>query len=136
MGHSRADGSGSPIWKDAASGKIQKFDTIVAKNYPTEVEIAQLRRLVSAYPDRVEDSVRRQIPMTMQAWGARLNRFIEATDREVLQDAGEAMAEAAKARTESEFETYRTVQDRLFESDFDLMAKLIEAWRKPEGRDE
>ena len=66
----------------------------------------------------------RKIPMTMQDWETRLNRFIEATDREVLQDAGKVTAEIAKAHAESEFEKYRILQDRLFESDFDRIIGL------------
>ena len=120
---SRADASkdrmGLTTWKDAPRGKIQKFDVSVAKNYLTEPEMAQLQRLVSAYLDLAEDMALRQIPMTMQDWETRLNRFIAATDREVLQDAGKVTAEIAKAHAESEFEKYRIVQDRLFESDFD-----------------
>ena len=113
-------------WKDAPKGKIQIFDVSVAKNYLTENEMAQLQRLVSAYLDVAEDMALRQIPMTMQDWEKRLNRFIEATDREILQDAGKITAEIAKAHAESEFEKYRIIQDRLFESDFDRMVKQLE----------
>ena len=113
-------------WKDAPKGKIQKFDVSVAKNYLTENEMAQLQRLVSAYLDVAEDMALRQIPMTMQDWEKRLNRFIEATDWKILQDAGKVTAEIAKAYAESEFEKYRIIQDRLFESDFDRMIKQLE----------
>ncbi len=106
-------------WADAPLGKIQKFDVVVAKNYLTEPELAQLSRLVNAYLDVAEDMALRKIPMTMQDWEMRLNRFLAATDREVLQDAGKVTAEIARAHAESEFEKYRIVQDRLFESDFD-----------------
>jgi len=116
---------GLTSWKDAPKGKIQKFDVNIAKNYLTENEMAQLQRLVSAYLDVAEDMALRQIPMTMQDWETRLNRFIEATDRETLQDAGKVTAEIAKAHAESEFEKYRIVQDRLFESDFDKMIKQL-----------
>jgi hypothetical protein len=129
---SRADASqdcmGLTTWKDAPEGKIQKFDVSVAKNYLTEAEMAQLQRLVSAYLDVAEDMALRQIPMTMEDWETRLNRFIAATDREILQDAGKVTAEIAQAHAESEFEKYRIVQDRLFESDFDrLVGELTEA---------
>jgi len=87
--------------------------------------MAQLQRLVSAYLDVAEDMALRQIPMTMQDWETRLNRFIAATDREILQDAGKVTAEIAQAHAESEFEKYRIVQDRLFESDFDQMLKQL-----------
>ncbi len=118
---------GLTTWKDAPAGKIQKFDVVVAKNYLTEPEMAQLSRLVNAYLDVAEDMAQRKIPMTMQDWETRLNRFIEATDRAVLQDAGKVTAEIAKAHAESEFEKYRIVQDRLFESDFDRLLKLTDS---------
>lgn len=110
---------GLSTWKDAPRGKIQKFDVSVAKNYLTESEMAQLSRLVNAYLDVAEDMALRKIPMTMQDWETRLNRFIEATDREILQDAGRVTAEIARAHAESEFEKYRIIQDRMFVSDFD-----------------
>jgi len=117
---------GLTTWKDAPNGKIQKFDVSVAKNYLTENEMQQLQRLVSAYLDLAEDMALRQIPMTMEDWETRLNRFIEATDRQVLQDAGRVTAEIAKAHAETEFEKYRIIQDRLFESDFDrILAKQL-----------
>jgi hypothetical protein len=112
-------------WKDAPRGKIQKFDVVVAKNYLTEHELAQLSRLVNAYLDVAEDMAQRKIPMTMQDWEVRLNRFIEATDRAVLQDAGKVTAEIARPHAESEFEKYRIVQDRLFVSDFDATLKIL-----------
>jgi hypothetical protein len=114
---------GLTTWKDAPKGKIQKFDVSVAKNYLSEHEMQQLQRLVSAYLDIAEDMAIRQIPMTMEDWESRLNRFIEATDREILQNAGKVTAEIAKAHAESEFEKYRIIQDRLFESDFDRIVK-------------
>lgn len=112
---------GLTTWKDAPKGKIQKFDVSVAKNYLTEQEMQQLQRLVSAYLDIAEDMASRQIPMTMEDWETRLNKFIAATDREILQDAGKVTAEIAKAHAESEFEKYRIIQDRLYESDFDRL---------------
>jgi len=111
-------------WKDAPNGKIQKFDVGVAKNYLTESELQQLQRLVSAYIDIAEDMALRNIPMTMEDWELRLNKFIEATDRSILQDTGKVSAEIAKAHAETEFEKYRIIQDRLFESDFDKMIQL------------
>ena len=114
---------GLTTWQDAPNGKIQKFDVSVAKNYLSENEMQQLQRLVSAYLDIAEDMAIRQIPMTMEDWESRLNKFIEATDREILQNAGKVTAEIAKAHSESEFEKYRIIQDRLFESDFDKIIK-------------
>lgn len=116
---------GLTAWKDAPTGKIQKFDVSVAKNYLTENEIQQLQRLVSAYLDIAESMALRQIPMTMEDWEKRLNKFIEATDRSILQNAGSVSAEIAKAHAESEFEKYRITQDRLFVSDFDKEIKKL-----------
>ena len=128
--YSRADAEktnmGLTAWKDAPKGKIQKFDVSIAKNYLTDHEIAQLQRLVNAYLDIAEDMAERQIPMTMADWEGRLNRFIAATDRDILQDAGKVSAEIAKAHAINEFEKYRIVQDRLYESDFDKAIKAIE----------
>ncbi len=131
---SRADhqkeNMGLTTWKDAPNGKIQKFDVSVAKNYLSEQEMQQLQRLVSAYLDLAEDMAMREIPMTMEDWEIRLNRFIEATDRKVLQDAGKVTAEIAKAHAESEFEKYRVIQDQLFESDFDKELKKLQQKRR------
>jgi len=125
---SRADAEkthmGLATWKDAPHGKIQKFDVSVAKNYLDENEMFQLTRLVSAYLDMAELQAVRQIPMTMADWEERLNRFLVSADREILKDAGKVSAEIAKAHAETEFEKYRIVQDRLFESDFDRFVKL------------
>lgn len=57
--------------------------------------------------------------MTMEDWSKRLDLFMMADDREVLQDTRKITAEIAKAKAETEFEKYRVVQDRLFMSDFD-----------------
>ena len=130
------DQMGLTTWKDAPHGKIQKFDVSVAKNYLTEFEMQQLQRLVSAYLDIAEDMAMRHIPMTMQDWETRLNGFIQATDRAVLQDAGKVTAEIAKVHAEAEFEKYRIVQDRLFESDFDKQLKQIEQKIKKSGDDD
>ncbi len=121
----KKDNMGLTTWKDAPKGKIQKFDVNVAKNYLSANELEQLQRLVSAYLDIAEDMALRQIPMTMEDWETRLNRFIEATDRKILQNAGKVTAEIAKAHAESEFEKYRIIQDQLYESDFDRELKKL-----------
>ncbi len=118
---------GLTSWEKASDGKILKSDVSIAKNYLNKEELQSLGRIVSAYLDVAEDMAIRRIPMTMQDWEVRLNRFIEATDRDILQDAGKVTAEIAKAHAESEFEKYRIVQDRLFESDFDKMVKQIDS---------
>ena len=78
-----------------------------------------MERIVSAYLDLAEDRAERHIPMTMEDWSKRLDLFLTADDREVLQDAGKITAEIAKSKAETEFEKYRVIQDRLFMSDYD-----------------
>ena len=110
---------GLTTWAAASEGKIVKSDVNVAKNYLSEKEMRSLERIVSAYLDLAEDRAERHIPMTMEDWSKRLDLFLMADDREVLQDAGKITAEIAKSKAESEFEKYRVIQDRLFMSDYD-----------------
>ncbi|MCL1991987.1 MAG: virulence RhuM family protein [Spirochaetes bacterium] len=124
---------GLNTWTDAPTGKIQKFDVIVAKNYLSAFEMEQLQRLVSAYLDIAEMQAMRKIPMTMADWKTRLDAFIKAADREILCDAGKVSAEIARRHAETEFEKYRIVQDRLFESDFDRFAALERAVDKKDA---
>ena len=111
--------------------KIVKSDVSVAKNYLSDQEMRSLELIVSTYLDLAEDRAERHIPMTMEDWAKRLDLFLMADDREVLQDAGKITAEIAKAKAETEFEKYRVVQDRLFMSDFDrYMLELEENTKK------
>ncbi len=121
----RRENMGLTSWEGAPHGKIHRYDVSVAKNYLTDFELAQMERIVSAYLDMAEVQAMRRIPMTMQDWEERLSGFLKLWDREILQDAGKVTAEIAKTHAESEFEKYRIVQDRLFESDFDRMVKLV-----------
>ena len=98
---------GLTTWAAAPEGKIVKSD----------VTMRSLERIVSAYLDLAEDRAEQHIPMTMEDWSKRLDLFLMADDREILQDAGKITAEIAKAKAETEFEKYRIVQDRLFMSD-------------------
>ncbi len=115
---------GLTSWDGSPNSKIHRYDVVVAKNYLTEEELQQLERIVSAYLDMAELQAMRHIPMTMEDWEKRLNGFLALMDREILQDAGKVSAELAKAHAESEFEKYRIVQDRLYESDFDRFLAL------------
>jgi hypothetical protein len=116
---------GLTSWEGAPKGKIYRYDVSIAKNYLTEFELGQMQRIVSAYLDMAEMQAMRKIPMTMQDWEKRLSGFLQLWDREILKDAGKVTAELAKAYAESEFEKYRIVQDRIFESDFDKMIKML-----------
>ncbi|GAB1359564.1 virulence RhuM family protein [Porphyromonadaceae bacterium] len=117
---------GLTTWEKAPDGKIVKTDVSVAKNYLKETELESLGRIVNAYLDLAEDRAKRHIPMTMEDWAKRLDKFLEADDRDVLQNSGKITAQMAKNVAESEFEKYRIVQDRLFESDFDKEIKRIQ----------
>lgn len=110
---------GLTTWADAPNGKIKKSDVTIAKNYLLDDEMNQLERMVSAYLDFAESMTLRHIPLTMQDWEIRLNRFIEMFEYGILKDAGKVSAEIAKLHAEAEFEKYRIIQDRLFMSDFD-----------------
>ena len=114
---------GLTTWASAPEGKIVKSDVSIEK------EMRSLERIVSAYLDLAEDRAERHIPMTMEDWSKRLDLFLMADDREVLQNAGKITTEIAKEKAESEFEKYRIVQDRLFMSDFDKY--LLELEKKP-----
>lgn len=112
-------------WADAPRGKIQKYDVSIAKNYLTSEELNFLERLVSMYLDYAELQAERNIPMTMEDWSKRLDSFLEFNDREILMDAGKISHEQAKLHAETQFEKYRIIQDRLFESDFDRQMKKL-----------
>ena len=112
---------GLTTWAKAPDGKIIRSDVSIAKNNLKENELQALGRLVNAYLDIAKDMAERHIPMTMEDWAKRIDKFLDATDREILQDASHVTAEYAKEYAESEFEKYRVIQDRLFRSDFDKL---------------
>lgn len=116
---------GLTSWEKAPDGKIIKSDVSVAKNYLAKEELESLSRIVNAYLELAEERARRKIPMTMEDWAKRLDLFLEFDDRDILQNSGKVTAEIAMDFAESEFEKYRIVQDRLFESDFDKMIKKL-----------
>lgn len=115
---------GLTTWSKAPGGKILKSDVVVAKNYLTESELADLGRIVNAYLDLAESRAQRRVPMTMEDWAKRLDIFLSADERHVLPDAGRISAELAREHAEGEFEKYRVIQDQLFRSDFDTFAEL------------
>jgi hypothetical protein len=123
--HHKKQNMGLTTWEAAPKGKIQRYDVAIAKNYLSDSEMGQMQRIVSAYLDMAEMQAMRKIPMTMEDWEKRLSGFLQLWDREILQDAGRVTAELARTHAESEFEKYRIVQDRLFESDFDRLIKEL-----------
>jgi hypothetical protein len=110
---------GLTTWENAPHGKIVKPDVSIAKNYLNEVELEDMGRLVNSVLDAAERMAKRHIPMTMEDWAKRIDIILEATDDRILTDAGSVSHEFAQAFAETEFEKYRVIQDRLFESDFD-----------------
>jgi hypothetical protein len=124
---SKKEKMGLTTWKNTPHGKIIKPDVAIAKNYLTEKELKSLDRFVTMYLDYAEDQAERNIPMTMEDWAKKLNAFLQFNERDILDNPGRVSRELAKAFAESEFEKYRIVQDRLFESDFDRhIKKLLE----------
>ena len=123
---SNTENMGLTSWENSPKGKILKTDVSVAKNYLTPEELESLGRIVSAYLDLAEDRAKRKIPMTMEDWAKRLDQFLKFDEREILDNAGTISNTIAKDVAESEFEKYRIIQDRLFESDFDKEAKKLE----------
>lgn len=114
---------GLTTWGKAPNGKIIKTDVSIAKNYLKEDELESMGRIVNAFLDLAEDRAKRHIPMTMEDWAIRMDKFLDADDRPILSDAGTISTEQAKKYAESEFEKYRIIQDRLFQSDFDRFTK-------------
>ena len=106
-------------WEKAPYGKIVKTDVSIAKNYLKEAELESMGRIVNAFLDLAEDRAKRHIPMTMEDWAVRIDKFLDSDDRPVLIDAGTISADQAKLYAETEFEKYRIIQDKLFQSDFD-----------------
>ena len=124
---SKKEKMGLTTWKNAPHGKIIKPDVSIAKNYLAAKELKSLDRFVTMYLDYAEDQAERNIPMTMEDWARKLNVFLQFNERDILDNPGKVSQEVAKASAESEFEKYRIVQDRLFESDFDRhIKKLLE----------
>lgn len=126
---------GLTTWEDGPDGKIKKSDVVVAKNYLSEKEMAQLNRMVTAYIDFAESMAMRKIPLTMEDWESRLNSFIKMFEYGLLKDSGKVSAEIAKLHAETEFEKYRVIQDKLFLSDYDKYLLELENLVKKDDKD-
>lgn len=136
--YTRADADkehmGLTSWEGSPHGKIHKYDVNIAKNYLSEEELQAMSRLVSAYLDLAELQANRRMPMTMQDWAEQLDSLLKLTRNDILTDAGKISAELAKQHAETEFEKYRIVQDRLFESDFDRFLELENRVKEEENK--
>ncbi len=118
---SQKEKMGLTSWDNAPAGKILKSDVTIAKNYLSRDELESLGRVVNAFLDLAEDRAKRNIPMTMEDWATRLDKFLDADDREILKDSGKITKKIADEKAITEFEKYRVVQDRLFMNDFDRL---------------
>jgi hypothetical protein len=117
---------GLSTWKNAPTGRIRKDDVVVAKNYLREKELTTLNRIVTMYLDYAEHQAEKQIPMTMKDWSQKLNAFLEFNEHEILQDAGKVTAQIAKEFAISEFEKYKVIQNKSYQSDFDILLEQID----------
>ncbi|MBQ8192720.1 MAG: virulence RhuM family protein [Bacilli bacterium] len=122
--NSEKDNMGLTTWKNSPNGKIMESDVIIAKNYLKKEELEELERIVSAFLDLAELRAKRNIPMTMEDWSNRIDKFLLSDDRDILKDAGKISHEIACDRALTEFEKYRVKQDKLYKSDFDLLLEL------------
>ncbi len=124
--NSEKEKMGLTSWDNAPDGKILKSDVTIAKNYLSRDELESLGRVVNAFLDLAEDRAKRNIPMTMEDWVTRLDKFLDADDREILKDSGKITKKIADEKAITEFEKYRVIQDRLFMSDFDKLLLEME----------
>ena len=128
--YNRADSEkehmGLTSWKNSPDGKILETDVTIAKNYLSKEELEQLELIVTAFLDLAEARARRHIPMTMEDWASRIDKFLLADDRDILKDAGKISHEIACDKALTEFEKYRVKQDKLYKSDFDLLLEEVE----------
>ena len=127
---SKKEHMGLTNWEASPNGKIIKSDVVIAKNYLTEEELYSLGRIVSAYLDLAESRAIRHLPMTMEDWTDKLDEFLKLTDREILQDAGKISHKIACDKAITEFEKYRIIQDKLYESDFDKYLIKLEKFER------
>lgn len=118
---SKKDNMGLTSWKNSPNGKILETDVVIAKNYLSKEELESLERIVSAFLDLAENRAKRNIPMTMEDWATRIDKYLLADDLDILKDAGKISHEIACDKALTEFEKYRVKQDKLYKSDFDLL---------------
>ena len=131
---SEKENMGLTNWRNSPNGKIIKSDVIIAKNYLNQEEMKDLEGIVSAFLELAENRARRHIPMTMEDWSTRIDKFLLSDDRDILKDAGKISHEIACDKAISEFEKYRVKQDKLYKSDFDLLIEEVEK-RKSENNE-
>ena len=132
--NSEKDNMGLTNWKKFPDGKIMQSDVLIAKNYLLKSELQDLEGIVSAFLELAENRARRHIPMTMEDWENKIDKFLLSDDRDVLKDAGKISHEIACDNALTEFEKYRIKQDKLYKSDFDLLLEEIDNERENNGK--
>jgi hypothetical protein len=133
---SNKENMGLTSWDEAPHGKIKKSDVIIAKNYLTESELKELELIVSGYLDFAENMAKRHIPMTMQDWATQLDQILLANKYELLNNAGKISTQIAQQHAITEWEKYRIIQDKLYESDFDRFLQLENNLKKLEDEND
>ena len=132
--YNRADSEkehmGLTTWKNSPNGKILETDVVIAKNYLNTKELESLELIDTAFLDLAENRAKRHIPMTMEDWATRIDKFLLADDLDVLNDAGKISHEIACDKALTEFEKYRVKQDKLYKSDFDLLIEQANSTKK------
>lgn len=132
--YERADSTkenmGLTTWEGSPSAKIRESDVSIAKNYLSKDELHALELIVSGYLDFAEMQANRNIPLTMEDWARHLDRILTATEHEILTNAGKISMEVAKEHAETDWEKYRIIQDRIYQSDFDLFLKDVKKLEK------
>lgn len=121
---------GLTSWGNFPNGKILKSDVVIAKNYLNKEEITDLERIVNAFLELAEGRAEKHIPMTMEDWANRIDKYLLADDRDVLKDAGKISREIAEEKALSEYEKYRLIQDKLYQSDFDKLMEDCETYEE------
>ena len=129
--NSEKENMGLTTWKNSPKGKIIKTDVSIAKNYLTLSELKTLDRFITMYLDYAESQAERQIPMSMEDWAKKLNAFLQFNEKDILTNAGKVSHAIAKEFAENEFEKYRVVQDKLFQSDFDKLINKLDNNKTP-----
>lgn len=127
--NSEKEHMGLTSWKHSPEGKILETDVVIAKNYLSKEELEDLELIVSAFLDLAEARARRNIPMTMEDWAKRIDKYLLSDDRDILKDAGRISMEIAKDKAISEFGKYRVVQEKMFKSDFDKLMESSEEYK-------
>ena len=114
---------GLTSWRNSPDGKILETDVVIAKNHLSKEELESFELIVSAFLDLAENRAKRHIPMTMEDWSTRIDKFLLADDLDILKDAGKISHEIACDKALTEFEKYRIKQDKFYKSDFDLLVE-------------